>query len=213
MAQHYWKADFIEVEGVPRTKGIYSPRFRRKLGRDQESVFILDVETVEIPERRIASITRLYEADFFLRTNAHSMYRSFGEGRCVFLGRITDRKGSVPSGLFPIGSHHRISDVVKGTPKIMNSIAKTQGDTVGDFIQRLDKNDGVPDLGYSMRLESERIGLRLRVAKPADLKFQINDVFLAHSSLSRASISVVIPQIIADSIALESDMSSDPSRR
>ena len=96
-------------------------KIRRTNGHNQ-AVFVDVVQLVEIPEQVISSFLWFDRVDSMYSVLPHTLYFSSELGRHVFRGTVADRKGSLYRGSSATSKDKLISQMVEGTPQVLQSI-------------------------------------------------------------------------------------------
>lgn len=121
----------------------------------------------------ILSVVRLYAFDEFLSTRIHSVYSSALEGRCITLGGLIDRKHRGPIGNASARLDQLPCEMVQCAFDVMNGVSSHQGNGIGNRISASDVQCRMFDLGYRVRLGSNRVWLAL--SECTDRGIQVTD--------------------------------------
>ena len=152
-----------------------------------EPVFIGAVELVDIPERIVATNVCLYCKQHFFAANAHLVYFSLTNGRCVLLGTLADREVGVPIRATASSFNELTGKMVERAPHVVDGIADCQCNFVWDGVNAGNIQSYVRNL--TVLLDAKRIGLR--IAEGADSTIQVSDVLFGPFNFESDSMDAV----------------------
>ena len=176
---------------------------------DQESMFVSDVEFMEIPKRVVSSRVRLYRANDFFRARSHHLYFSLADGRCIFLGGLANRKIGISVRGAATSFNKLPNKMVEGTSQIMNGIAEDQRDFVWDGTDFRDIKRHV--LNFRLFLDSENI--RLSITEGADLRVQNLNVLFGPFNFESDSVESIHASASLEPPASDATALTDSYRR
>src|SRR5207244_1531652 len=142
---------------------------RDRDGRDQNPMFVHQVNLVKGPQGVIPSLVRLYRIeDRVHNVRPRNLYLSIQRGY-HFLRSLQDGKTEPPCG-DPAGLGHNLpGDVVKGGAQVMDGIANEQRDFIGQWL-----GFKLQDVDALIVLDTKSVEVRFQ--KGVDTGLQITDV-------------------------------------
>ncbi|MCH8123857.1 MAG: hypothetical protein IH853_12140 [Bacteroidetes bacterium] len=156
--------------------------FTQREGGHNEFVLVVDVELVEPPQRIIRSLIWLLPCDDFERGITRAIYCMPNSG-FVTIGRSVPENGeAVPLfDLLAVMNHKRTNSMIERRSKIVDSIAKDQGNIAGDLYSDAENVIGVPIV---LKLGDNFIDVT-PIKKAGDEGVQILDVLFGPFNLSK----------------------------
>jgi len=176
------KCILIEPNHVA-SQTVNGPRLHTGRDSDQQSMLVESVKLMDKPECVISSHVTLGIADDFLRSCIHSLYYSSGEGRCVFLGGLADRKVRVNTRRPSRSIDQLPRKMIQGTPEIVDGIADDQSYGVRDRLDIFDAQRSVLD--FRLLLGGNCVGLGF--AEGSNSNIQVSDVLFGPFNLGANS--------------------------
>lgn len=180
---------FIEPERLSNSE-INSPFVHSYSDGQQEPMLVNNVELVEQPERLVRSDVRLYRLDDVQRIGRDLLYFSIANGRLILLNSVGNGKVNAFVGSTAVSLDKLPHQVIKSTPKIVDSISKDERDFVGNGFDFSDIKRRVLNLRYSVRLGSNSIGLILK--EPVDSSIQFTDVLFGPFNFQSDSVNALL---------------------
>lgn len=175
----------LPIGGVPvHHGGLYGfPARHRKLHfepeaavggpyRDNQSVFVEDVELVEGPQSAVPSFVRLEPFDEANSLLAGSLY-FFKTRGFKTVGAVTDGPISTAGVGHTVGFDDGASEQIKGRADVVNCIADDTPPIIGDIFENL---DSINILGC-FRIFIAQDAIRVATPKGLDFTFHLMDVF------------------------------------
>lgn len=167
-----------ELDGFTRLPGHVQLNLKPEMAvrgtdREQEPVFVVDVETMETPKEIIPSVVRLQSADSFYRCWAGSLYASLKFGLHSICASGDGELGPVTGG--SSSSLNKLpGKVIQGTPEVVDGVADDRGPAARRVLRDL---DAIQFLS-SFRLFLGEHAVGLAISEAFDLQFEITDVLL-----------------------------------
>jgi hypothetical protein len=169
-----FNAETLAQVPQPNARLFETPRIKSTRYRDNQSVLIVNVESMEMPERIVRSSVRLYDAQEFYHCRPQLRYLSFAKGRIVLLSSFCNGKFSGGSGLLPANFYELPRKVIQSTAEIVDSVSKNSGDFIGQVPDSCDVISNLSNL--RLVLGSKRV--EVSTEKIGDDRIQVSDVLV-----------------------------------
>jgi hypothetical protein len=112
-----------------------SDLFYHASNSENEAMFVNTVKLIEMQECVISSNVWLYSFEDFVSATPNLVYFSPAKSRCELLGTlraVADRKVGIPVRNDSASLHELPNKMIQGTPRVMDSIANSERNVVGN---------------------------------------------------------------------------------
>jgi len=190
IAYYQWQEPvFVEPKSLAQSE-INSPFIHRCDNGKQEPMLVTNIELMEQPERHIHSVVWLYRFEDVSRIFRDLLYFSIAHHRCVLMGSLANRKVGVLVRLPATQLDKLPSEMVKGTPQIVDCVSEYERNVVRDGLDLGYIKRRVLKRGYRVRLGTDSV--RFIREESLDCRIEITDVLFGPFNFQSDSVSATL---------------------